>query len=76
MNQLRHQLGTNQMAPLPGIEPESNGAIATAAARDESVMSANFGALPEVQFMHAIFRFEDQEVNDPMIQTVHNLELK
>ncbi|RVX20531.1 hypothetical protein CK203_002542 [Vitis vinifera] len=24
------------MAPLPGIEPESNGAIATAAARDES----------------------------------------
>ena len=61
MNQLRHQLVTNQMTPLPGIEPqikwchchcrcqgrikwrrcrglnpESNGAIATAAARDES----------------------------------------
>ena len=35
-NQLRHQLGTNQMAPLPGIEPGSDGAIATATARDES----------------------------------------
>ena len=28
MNQLIHQVGTNQMAPLPGIEPESNGTVA------------------------------------------------
>ena len=41
-----------------------------------TVMSATFGALSEVQFMHAICRFEGQEVNNPMIQTLHNLELK
>ena len=41
-----------------------------------TVMSATFGALPEVQFMHAIFRFESQEVNNPMLQTVRELELK
>nr|CAN72367.1 hypothetical protein VITISV_003307 [Vitis vinifera] len=28
MNQLIHQVGTNQMVPLPGIVPESNGAVA------------------------------------------------
>ena len=41
-----------------------------------TVMSATFEALPEVQFLHAICRFEDQEVNNPMHQMVHNLELK
>ena len=41
-----------------------------------TVMSATFGALPEVQFMHAICSFEAQEVNNPMLQTVRNLELK
>ena len=40
-NQLRHQVGTNQMAPLPGIEPGSNGVVATAAARDESEPARN-----------------------------------
>ena len=39
-------------------------------------MSATFGALTEVQFMHSICRFEAQEVNNPMFQTMHNLELK
>ena len=29
-----------------------------------TVISATFGALPEIQFMHAIFRFETQEVNN------------
>ena len=41
-----------------------------------TVMSATFGALPEVQFMHAICRFEAQEVKNPMLQMVRNLELK
>ena len=41
-----------------------------------TVISATFGALPEVQFMHAIFHFEAQEVNNPILQTVHNSELK
>ena len=41
-----------------------------------TVMLATFGALSGVQFMHAIFRFEAQEVKNPMLQTVHNLELK
>ena len=41
-----------------------------------TVMSATFGALPEVQFMHAICHFEAQEVNNPMLQTVRNSELK
>ena len=41
-----------------------------------TVMSATFGALPGVQIMHAIYRFEAQEVKNPMLQTVHYLELK
>ena len=41
-----------------------------------TVMSATFGALPGVQFMHAIFRFEAQEVNNPMLQIVHDSEFK
>ncbi|RVW98926.1 Transposon Ty3-I Gag-Pol polyprotein [Vitis vinifera] len=35
-----------------------------------TVMSATFGALPEVQFMHAICRFKAQEVKNPMLQTI------
>ena len=41
-----------------------------------TVMSATFGALPGVQFMHAICRFEAQEVKNPILQTVHDSELK
>ena len=41
-----------------------------------TVMLATFGALPGVQFMYAICRFEDQEVNNLMLQTVHDSELK
>ena len=40
-----------------------------------TVILATFGALPEVQFIHAICRFEDQEVNNPT-QTVRESELK
>ena len=40
------------------------------------VMSTTFGALSEVHFLHAICCFEAQEVKNPMLQTVHNLELK
>ena len=40
------------------------------------VVAATFGALPEVQMMHAIYRFKAQEVKNPMLQTVCNLELK
>ena len=41
-----------------------------------TVMSATFGALSGVQFMHDICHFEDQEVKNPMLQMVHNSELK
>ena len=41
-----------------------------------TVMSATFGALSEVQFMHAICCFEAQEVKNPMLQTVRNSKLK
>ena len=40
------------------------------------VMSATFGALNKVQFMHAICRFKAQEVKNPILQTVRNSELK
>ena len=39
-------------------------------------MSDTFGALSEVQFLHSICRFEAQEVKNPILQTVRNLELK
>ena len=41
-----------------------------------TVVAATFGALSEVQMMHAIYHFKAQEVNNPMLQTVCNLELK
>ena len=40
-----------------------------------TVISATFGALPEVQFIHSICHFEDREVNNPILQTVHKSEL-
>ena len=39
-------------------------------------MSATFGALSKVQLIHAICHFKAQEVKNPILQTVHNLELK
>ena len=41
-----------------------------------TVVAATFGVLSEVQMMYAIYHFKAQEVNNPMLQTVHNLELK
>ena len=41
-----------------------------------TVFLRTFGALPEVHFLHAIYHFKAQEVNNPMLQTVYNLELK
>ena len=41
-----------------------------------SVMSATFRALPGVQFIYAICRFEAQEVNNPMLQTMCDSEFK
>ena len=41
-----------------------------------TVMLATLGVLPGVQFMYAICRFEAQEVSNPILQTVHDLELK
>ena len=35
-----------------------------------------FEALPEVDLMHTICRFEAREVSNPTLQTVHKLELK
>ena len=41
-----------------------------------TVVAATFGALSEVQMMHAIYLFKAQEVNNPMLQTVRDSELK
>ena len=41
-----------------------------------TVVAATFGALSEVQIMHTIYHFKAQEVNNPMLQTVCNSELK
>ena len=41
-----------------------------------TVVAATFGVLYEVQMMHAIYHFKAQEVNNPMLQTVHDSELK
>ena len=41
-----------------------------------TVMPATFGAFPRVQIMHAICCFEAHEVSNPMLQIVHDLELK
>ncbi|RVW89484.1 hypothetical protein CK203_043623 [Vitis vinifera] len=41
-----------------------------------TVMLDTFGALPEVHFLHSIYHFKAQEVNNPMLQTVHDSELK
>ena len=41
-----------------------------------AVFFRTFGALPEVHFLHAIFHFKAQEVKNPTLQTVYDLELK
>ena len=41
-----------------------------------TVVVATFGVLSEVQMMHAIYHFKAQEVNNPMLQTVRDSELK
>ena len=41
-----------------------------------TVVAATFGALSEVQLMHAIYHFKAQEVKNPMLQTVCNSDLK
>ena len=35
-----------------------------------------FGVLPKVHFLHAIHHFKSQEVKNPTLQTVYDLELK
>ena len=41
-----------------------------------SVFFGTFGVLPEVHFLHAIYHFKAQEVKNPTLQTVYDLELK
>ena len=41
-----------------------------------AVFFHTFGALSEVHFLHAIYHFKDQEVKNPVLQTVYDLELK
>ena len=40
------------------------------------VFFLTFGALPEVYFLHSIYYFKYQEVKNPTLQTVYDLELK
>ncbi|RVX10380.1 L-type lectin-domain containing receptor kinase IX.1 [Vitis vinifera] len=41
-----------------------------------AVFMHTFGALSEVHFIHSIYHFKAQEVKNPMLQTVRDLELK
>ena len=41
-----------------------------------SVFLHTFGALSEVHFVNAIYHFKAQEVKNPTLQTVYDLELK
>ncbi|KAL6349846.1 hypothetical protein AAG906_001733 [Vitis piasezkii] len=41
-----------------------------------AVFLRTFGALTEVHFLHSIYHFKAQEVNNPKIQTMYDLELK
>ena len=41
-----------------------------------AVFLRTFGALSEVHFLHAIYHFKAQEVKNPTLQTVYDLELK
>ncbi|RVX21440.1 Retrovirus-related Pol polyprotein from transposon TNT 1-94 [Vitis vinifera] len=41
-----------------------------------AVLFCTFGALSEVHFLHSIYHFKAQEVKNPMLQTVHDSELK
>ena len=48
---------------------ENRGNLAT-------VFFCTFGALPEVHFLDLIYHFKAQEVKNPILQMVHDLELK
>ena len=41
-----------------------------------AVFLRTFGVLPEVHFLHSIYHFKAQEVKNPKLQTVYDLELK
>ena len=41
-----------------------------------AVFFHTFGALSEVHFLHAIYHFKAQEVKNPTLQTMYDLELK
>ncbi|KAL6340667.1 hypothetical protein AAG906_010575 [Vitis piasezkii] len=44
--------------------------------KSKQIFFHTFGALPEVHFLHAIYHFKAQEVKNPTLQTVYDLELK
>ncbi|KAL6321976.1 hypothetical protein AAG906_035892 [Vitis piasezkii] len=58
--------------PKEKSKEKQGGKQRTAAA----VFVGTFGALPEVHFLHAIYHFKAQEVKNPTLQTVYDLELK
>ena len=41
-----------------------------------AVLFRTFGALSEVHFLHSIYHFKAQEVKNPTLQTLYDLELK
>ena len=41
-----------------------------------AVFLCTFGELPEVHFLHVIYHFKSQEVKNPTLQAVYDLELK
>ena len=69
---------------LYSLKPKTNHECKEGNQREKSNMKNSrgqqllntFGALPRVHFMHTICRFKSQEVRNPTLQTVHELELK
>ena len=55
---------------------EEENRVKKAKRTEAAVFFRTFGALPEVHFLHSIYHFKAQEVKNPMLQTVRDLELK
>ncbi|RVW83161.1 putative disease resistance protein RGA4 [Vitis vinifera] len=62
--------------PKEYFDHQSKSRMRRAMRNHGQIVAATFGALSEVQMMQAIYHFKAQEVNNPMLQTVRDSELK
>ena len=61
---------------VQSMEGKNNGEEENRVKKTAAVFFRTFKALPEVYFFHAIYHLKAQEVKNPTIQTVYDLELK